>query len=64
MSAKAKTIKMIGRKHFTLALMETETGSYYLIADVRGAKHFSEPVTDLKMALSAFDSQLIKLEGN
>ncbi len=64
MSAKAKTVKMIGRKHFTLELMETEAGAYYIVSEVRGQKYFSEPITDLKIALFNFDSQLIKLEGN
>lgn len=64
MISKAKTIKMIGRKHFTLGLMEADSGSYYIVCEVRGQKYTSEPIKDLKIALANFDTQLVKLEGN
>lgn len=60
----ARCVKMIGNVKFILELVESTSGSYYIVEDRDGEKTFSSPIKDLNVALSIFNTKLMQLEGN
>lgn len=59
-----RCVKMIGNKNFVLELIESNSGRYYIVYEREEGKKFSEPFTDLKLALDLFDIKLQELEGH
>lgn len=64
MLAKAKILKMIGERHFVLELVESESGSYYIVEEIKGTRHYSGPILDYKIADHAFYERLLELQGH
>lgn len=63
MLANPRTIKMLGNTRFILELVESLSGSYYIIVEKDEVKTFSNPIKDLGAALYLFDIKLNDLIG-
>lgn len=59
-----KTVKMLGTNRFVLELIESLSGSYYIVTEIDEKKIFSEPIKDLSVALYYFDMKMKELEGH
>jgi hypothetical protein len=62
--SKAKCLKMIGKKNYVVQLMESESGSYYIVTEQDEKKDFSPAIQDLNTAMSVFDTVVQQFEGN
>ena len=60
----ATTIKSVGNNHFTLELVELDSGMYCVRFEANEKMHFSEKILDYNTASYMFDLKLQELEGN
>lgn len=58
-----RVIKMIGKKHFVLTLVETENHEYIIEQETEGGVTTTFPMQDLMIATMVFETMLQKLEG-
>jgi hypothetical protein len=60
----ARCIKMIGTRNFIVELMESESGSFYVVTEIDEVRKFSPPIRDLNTAMAVFDTTVRNFEGN
>lgn len=61
-----ETVQSVSSKFFEIKLSQSKSGTYYVSYMRRGDEEatMSEPMKDLRVALSVFEIKLIELEGH
>jgi hypothetical protein len=60
----SKTIRLIGRKHFEIRLIQHPDGTYTVESTIRGYSTTIGPFIDYSLADHAFEQELVDLEGH
>lgn len=62
-----KIVKSVATKRYEIALVEADSGLYYIRTEIKGADRKSEitdGMEDLRIAFHAYDVKLNELEGH